>query len=453
MSESEVTLETIREISPDLAPLGAKKSIFAWCLYDWANSAFSTVIITFVFSVFFTRGMIGDETLGAAWWGYAIGVSGLFIAILGPFLGAVADHSGARKRWIFWLSMMCIVPCALLWFAQPAVGPLPEDPSTIVNLNNILLVLGLVVVANVGYELSAVFYNAMLTHIAPKHLIGRVSGWGWGIGYLGGLGALALALFGLVGVSEMEPWFGVSGMDSANVRATGPLTALWFLVFMIPMLIWTHDVERRPMPVGEAMKLGLKQLGRTLREVKHHKNLVQFLVASAVFRDGLNTLFTVGGIYAAGVYGMDLVEILFFAIGLNVTAGAGAFIFAHLDDKIGSKPTIVISLIGLIIAGTAVLFTHDKEMFTYLALGLGIFMGPVQAASRTLAGRLAPHGMVTQTYGLYAFTGKSVAFMGPIAYGAATHYYGNQNAGMFTIVLFWVLGLALLSLVEEKRED
>lgn len=441
------------ELSPDIAPRGARKSIISWCVYDWANSAFSTIIITFIFSVFFSRNMIGDETMGAAWWGYAIAVSGVLIAILGPFFGAVADHSGARKRWVFWLSMLCIIPSALLWFAQPGVGPLPEDPETFVNLNNIVFVLAMVVIANVGFELSIVFYNAMLTHIAPKHLIGRISGWGWGIGYLGGLAALAVALFGLVGFGEMDPWFGISGQDMASIRATGPLTAIWFLIFMIPFLLWTHDVERKPMPVGEAMKLGLKQLGRTIREVKHHKNLVQFLVSSAIYRDGLNTLFTVGGLYAAGVYGMDFLELMTFAIGLNVSAGLGAFLFAHLDDKIGSKRTITISLIGLIITGAAVLFSTDKLVFTGLALGLGLFMGPVQAASRTLAGRLAPRGMVTQTYGLYAFTGKSVAFMGPLAYGAATHYYNMQQAGMFTIVLFWILGLGLLSLVEEKRED
>lgn len=446
MSESNVTLENIRDVGADLAPRGAKKSIMAWCLYDWANSAFATVIVTFVFSVFFTRGMVGDETLGAAWWGYAIGVSGIFIAVLGPFFGAVADHSGARKSWVFWLSLLCIVPSALLWFAAPEAYPLGQT-------GNILLVLFLIVVANIGYELSGVFYNAMLTHIAPRHLLGRVSGWGWGIGYLGGLGALAIALFGLVGVGEMEPWFGVSGMDSANVRATGPLTAIWFFVFMIPMLVWTHDIERAPMRTRDAMKLGIQQLWRTLREVKHHKNLLQFLVASAVYRDGLNTLFTVGGIYAAGVYGMDFVEILFFAIGLNVTAGAGAFLFAHIDDRIGSKRTVLISLTGLVITGAAVLFTQDKHVFTYLALALGLFMGPVQAASRTMAGRLAPRGMITQTYGLYAFTGKSVSFIGPLAFAAATHYFGDQQAGMFTIVLFWILGLALLSLVEEERAD
>lgn len=436
------SLETAVSPSPELAPRGAKKSIFSWCLYDWANSAFSTVVITFVYSVYFSRNMVGDETLGAAWWGYAIAVSGVLIAILGPIFGAVADHSGARKRWVFWLSMLCIIPSALLFFGEP----MASKP-------NIVLILSLVVIANVGFELSIVFYNAMLTHIAPKHLIGRISGWGWGIGYLGGLGALAVALFGLVGFGDMEPWFGITGMDMASIRATGPLTAIWFLVFMIPFLLWTHDIERSPMKVGEALSSGLKQLGRTIREVKQHKNLVQFLVSSAIYRDGLNTLFTVGGLYAAGVHGMDFLELMIFAIGLNVTAGAGAFIFAHIDDQIGSKRTIMISLAGLILAGVAVLMTDNKESFTYLALALGMFMGPVQAASRTLAGRLAPHGMITQTYGLYAFTGKSVAFLGPLAYGAATHYYGMQQAGMFTIIMFWVIGFGLLHLVEEKRED
>lgn len=425
-----------------LAPPGAKKSIFSWCLYDWANSAFSTVIITFVFSVFFTRGMLGDETQGAAMWSYAIGISGICIAILGPVLGAVADHSGDKKRWIFWLSMLCVLGSGLLWFAQPVASEA-----------NILFTLTCVIIANIGYELSQVFYNAMLPHIAPKHLLGRVSGWGWGVGYLGGLGALAVALFGLVGVGDMEPWFGISGMDSANVRATGPLTALWFLAFMIPLLLYTHDVERSPMKIKQAIRLGLAQLKQSLKDIKHHHNLAQFLVASAIYRDGLNTLFTVGGIYAAGVYGMDFVEILFFAIGLNVAAGLGAFAFSFLDDKIGSKPTVVISLIGLIVVGVAVLFAPDKQMFMMLSMGLGIFMGPVQAASRTLAGRMAPYGMVTQTYGLYAFTGKSAAFLGPIAYGAATHYYGTQEAGMFTIILFWVIGLGWLSLVKVRRDD
>ncbi len=430
------------QINRTLHPKGAGKSIFSWCLYDWANSAFTTIVITFIFSVYFGRGMIGDETQGAVWWGYAVAVSGIFIAILGPVCGAVADHSGARKNWVFWFSMLCIIGSGLLWWGQPMA------PSA-----NIVFILACVVIANIGYELSLVFYNAMLPHIAPKHLLGRISGWGWGIGYLGGLAALLFALYGLMGVGDHEPFLGITGADSMNVRATGPLVALWFIVFMMPFMMFTQDIERSPMSVRDSIRAGLSQLWTSLREVKKHKNLAQFLVASAVYRDGLNTLFAMGGIYAAGVYGMDLVEILHFAIGMNIAAGLGAFVFAYLDDRVGSKPTVILSLIGLIIAGIAVLMAPDKDAFMMLALVLGLFVGPAQAASRTLAGRLAPHGMVTQTFGLYAFTGKSAAFLGPLAYGAATQIYGTQTAGMFSIILFWIIGLGLLAWVRERRDD
>lgn len=425
-----------------LAPAHSKRSIFSWCLYDWANSAFSTVIITFVFSVFFTRGIIGDETMGASLWSYAIGISGVVIALFAPVMGAVADHSGHRKAWIFWLSLVCITASSMLWYAQP------ENTQ-----QNVMFVLTMIILANIGFELSIVFYNAMLPHVAPSHAVGRISGWGWGAGYIGGLLALALALFGLVGIGDVEPFFPISGADSANLRATGPLSALWFLVFMIPLFIWTRDAERDALPFGDALSLGIRQIVKMIRDIRVHKNITLFLVASAIYRDGLATLFAVGGVYAAGQFGMDFVELLIFAIGLNVFSGIGAFLFGWLDDYLGSKPTILLSLVGLIVCGLAVLFTTDKDMFTALAFGMGIFIGPVQAASRTLAGRLAPHGMVTQTYGLYAFTGKSIAFMGPIAYGLATHYFGTQQAGMMSIVLFWIVGLALLARVREDADD
>jgi len=429
---------TVSSAGQTIPPSRDRKSIFSWCLYDWANSAFSTVIITFVFSVFFMRGVVGDEAHGSALWSYAIGFSGLLIAILGPVLGAVADHSGARKRWVFWLSMVCIIFSALLWFAEPMA-----------NHWNILFILACVVLANAGFELAQVFYNAMLPHIAPPHRIGRISGFAWGMGYFGGLCALSLALFGMIGFGDFEPFLPITGQDSANMRASGPLVALWFLVFMIPLFLYVRDVETDPMPMRAAIRLGLSQLKQTLLSLKHHANLAQFLVASAIYRDGLNTLFALGALYAAATYDMDFAQIVMFAIALNVTAGLGAFFFAHIDDKIGSKRTIILSLCGLILTGAAILLIHDLNTFLLLSMVLGIFIGPAQAAGRTLAARLSPPAMVTQTFGLYAFTGKSVAFLGPFAYGLATHAYGTQAAGMFTILLFWVLGLLLMLLVKE----
>ena len=266
-----------------------------------------------------------------------------------------------------------------------------------------------------------------------------------------GLAGLAITLFGLVGIGGFEPLLPISGADSANIRASGPLVAIWFAIFMIPLFIYTHDLERSPLSFGQALRAGRKQLMRSIYQISQHKNIALFLVSSALYRDGLVTLFAVGGVYAAGQFGMGFQEILVFAIILNIAAGAGAFGFAWMDDAIGSRTTAIISLCGLILCGLAILLSAEKSTFMTLACVLGIFIGPVQAASRTLAGRLAPAGMINQTYGLYAFTGKSVTFLGPLAYGWATSVFDSQQAGLMSIILFWLVGVIMLVFVKEEK--
>lgn len=417
-----------------------KKSILSWCLFDWGNSAFSTVIITFVFSVYFARGIVGDEVAGAAQWGYALALSGILIALLSPPLGAIADDYGARKKFLFVFAMLCIIPTALLWFAVP-------DPA----LSNILMVLALVVVANVGFEVSLVFANAMLPHLAPPAMIGRISGWAWGMGYIGGLLCLVLALLCFIGLGETPPLITLPQEHSEHIRMTGPLTALWMSIFMIPLLLFTHDSGRTGLSMKAAVRKGMADLLHTIRHIKDHKNLATFMGASMIYRDGLNTLFAVGGLYAAGTLGMSFDEILIFAIGLNVTAGIGAVSFAWLDDGIGSKRTIMLALVGLIITGTGVLFVEDKQVFIMLALALGLFLGPVQSASRTMAARLAPEGMINQTYGFYGLTGKCISFMGPLAFALATQAFDSQRAGIATILVFWLVGMLILMFVKEEK--
>lgn len=417
-----------------------KKSIFAWCLFDWGNSAFSTVIVTFVFSVYFARGIVGDETAGSAQWGYAIALSGILIALLSPPLGAIADDYGARKKFLTFFSLLCIVPTALLWFAVP-------DPAA----SNVLMVLALVVIANIGFEIALVFANAMLPQIAPPHMLGRISGWAWGMGYLGGLFCLVLALLGLIGLGDIKPFITLPQEHSEHIRATGPLTALWFLVFLLPLLLFVDDIGRTGMSMKDAVCKGFADLVHTVKHVRQYKNLATFLAASMIYRDGLNTLFTVGGLYAAGTLGMSFEEILLFAIGLNVTAGIGAAAFAWLDDGIGSKRTIMIALVGLILTGLGVVMVADKNVFIGLALALGIFLGPVQSASRTMAARLAPPDMINQVYGFYGLTGKAISFMGPLAFAVATQFFDSQRAGIATILVFWLIGMLLLMKVKEQR--
>lgn len=418
----------------------ARRSVLAWCLFDWGNSAFGTVIITFVFSVYFARGVVGDETVGTAWWGYAIAASGLIIALLSPALGAVADHYGARKPGLLLFSLLCVVPTMLLYFAAPDAGT-----------GAIFAVLALVVIANVGFEISLVYANAMLPHIAPAPMIGRISGWAWGLGYAGGLVCLALALVGLIGLGDMKPLLPLPDGASENVRAVAPLTALWYLAFTLPLLWWTHDVARSGLSLRRSVREGMAQLRHALGLARSHKNLTLYLAGSAVYRDGLNTLFAMGGLYAAGMFGMDFQDILIFAIGLNITAGIGAALFAFADDIVGSKPVVIVSLSGLLLTGGAILMIDDKTQFIMLALVLGIFIGPAQAASRTLVARLSPPDIVAQSYGIYSLTGKAVSFFGPLCFAAATQAFASQQAGMVTILLFWLVGLVILLFVRENK--
>ena len=368
-----------------------------------------------------------------------IGLSGLAVALLSPILGAIADRAGRRKPWLAVLVAITVGATCLLWFAEPS-------PDFVVFA---LVVVGL---AAVSFELAGVFYNAMLADVAPKSMIGRVSGWGWGLGYIGGLTCLATALFGLIGFGDMAPLLGLPEGNSENVRATTLLVGIWFAAFALPLFLFTPDRPASGQRLGTAVRQGLATLRQTIRDVRRYGQIVRFLIASALYRDGLATLFAVGGLYAACTYGMSFSEILIFAIGLNVTAGLGAALFAQVDDRIGSKPTILIAIAGLIGFGIPLLLLSDPQWFIGLALGLGLFVGPAQAASRSLLVRISPAEMVTEMFGLYALTGKSLAFLGPIAFALATDAFGSQRAGMSTILIFLAAGgLLLLGVREPSR--
>jgi UMF1 family MFS transporter len=302
----------------------------------------------------------------------------------------------------------------------------------------------------VGRELAFVFYNAMLpTLVRPDHL-GRLSGWGWAMGYLGGLACLVVALYGLVKTDS--PLFGLLGTTGQeNVRAVAPLAALWLALFGLPLFFLTPDQPATGIGWRQAVTEGLSSLAHTVRQVRQYRDLAWFLVASAFWRDGLATLVAFGGLYAAGSFGMSFQEILIFGIALNVTAALGALGFSWIDDGIGAKRTIIITLCGLLAFGAGVLVVHDKGWFWGLALGLGTFMGPAQAAGRSLLARMAPPDMVAQSFGLYSLTGKATAFVGPLTLGWVTAAFASQRAGMATILVFFLVGLVLMLGVREPK--
>ncbi|MFQ5763653.1 MAG: MFS transporter [Rhodospirillales bacterium] len=414
------------------SPLG----LFGWCLYDWANSAFPTVITTFVFAAYFTKGIAADVITGTSQWGLAISASGLAVAVLSPLLGAVADNGGRRKPWIGALTLICVVASSLLWLARP-------DPGFVI------LALTLAALANFAFEMGMVFYNAMLPDLVPRERIGRLSGWGWGLGYAGGLVCLGLTLVALV--QAETPVFGLDKDAAEHLRATGPLVAVWMAVFALPLFMWTPDTPSRGLTFADAVKEGWATLLGTLRRVRDYAHIVRFLVAHLMYAEGLNTLFAFGGIYAAGTFGMDFSELILFGIAMNVTAGLGAAAFAWVDDWIGPKRTIMIAVAALAVLGLVLVLVEGKTLFWAFALPLGVFVGPAQSASRSLMARMAPAALRTEMFGLFALSGKATAFVGPAVLAWVTALAGSQRAGMATILAFFVVGLAVLWRVPDVR--
>jgi UMF1 family MFS transporter len=407
----------------------------SWALYDWANQAFATLIHTFVFSVYFTKSVATNVTTGSAQWGTAIGLAGLVVAIAAPVLGATVDQAGRRKPWIVSFTLVCVTATALMWYVEPSA-------------DFVGLALALITVATIGSELALVFYNSMLPRLAPPDRLGRWSGWGWSAGYAGGLLCLVIALFILIEPKGAP--FGLQAGAGEHVRATALFVAGWYLLFALPLFVFVPDLPSSGKPLARSVRDGLQQLRQTFREVRRHGPLVRFLAAHMLYIDGLVTLFSFGGIYAAGTFGMSAEMVLVFGIALNVAAGLGAFAFAWLDDWIGSRTTILVSLVGLIVPGILVLLVHSHTLFWSLALLLGIFVGPVQAAGRSLLAHMAPKELQSQTFGFFALSGKATAFVGPLVVAWITYWTGSQRAGMATIIALFATGFLVMLTVPAR---
>jgi len=414
----------------------SRRAIISWGMFDWANSSFPTIITTFIFAAYFTRSVAADTIVGTAQWGYAIAFAGMIVAVLSPVLGAIADNEGRRKPWLGVLTLIVIISTYLLWFTKPSTA-------------YVGWALTWVVIATIAFELAAVFYNAMLPDIAPRGYMGRVSGWAWGLGYAGGLMSLVVALFGFV--EGGLTFFHLDTGAAEHIRITSPLVAVWFGVFAIPLFMYVPDKPSSGVGVKKAITLGLRDLKKTIRQLPQNQSMLRFLIARMIYIDGLNTAFAFGGIYAVGTFGMTLTEVIQFGIAMNVTAGIGAASFAWLDDYIGGKPTILISLLGMILSGFGLVIISSKLSFWILALFLGLFVGPIQAASRSLMARLSPKEIMTEMFGLYAFSGRITAFLGPLSFGLLTEYFHTQRAGMASVLVLLALGGLILLTVRAPK--
>ena len=440
------------------APAGRLGQV-SWAFFDWANQPFFTLVTTFIFAPYFTAVVVGDATEGQALWGYAQAAAGAAIAILSPILGSIADASGPRKPWIFVFQAFCVIACWSLWYA------LPGAPDGIVGI------LVAVVVATVAAEFSIVFNNAMLPSLTSEDRIGRLSGYAWALGYAGGLVTL---FFVLLAFSLPEtPMFGLDKASHEHDRIVGPLSAIWITVFVVPLFLFTPDAPATGRSAAQAVREGLGRIAGTLRHLRDYKMIGLFMLARMFYYDGLTAVFAFGGIYAQGVFGWDTTGLGIFGIVLVVFAMAGAAAGGWLDDRLGSKPTILVGVVGALIAtlgivsvsaaegagtyhvlfvlsvdgpvaGSALLSTPAEQVFLFFGILLGVFGGPMQAASRTLLARLAPADMIGEFYGLYALSGKATAFLAPLTVAVVTSVTASQRAGISTIVVFFVVGALLL---------
>ncbi|MFD0866718.1 MFS transporter [Tessaracoccus lubricantis] len=431
-------------MTPPLATVGAlpsmrasKRRVFSWALWDWGTQPFATVITTFVFSVYLTSSAFGpkDEvTMKLAW---ATGVAGLLIALLAPVLGQGSDRSGKRMFHLRWQTWLLAAICAAMYFVAPA----PEY----FLLGAILLGAG-----NVVSEIANVNYYAAIDQVSTPRNVGRVSGLGWGLGYLGGISIL-LVIIALMG----------SGFDAEQVRLSMLLCGAWTVVFTIPIFLALKDRRRQhPAPslglVGSyrALFASIAKLART------SPNTLFFLIASALFRDGLAGVFTFGGVLAAGTFGFEFSEVVIFGVAANVVAGVATMLFGLLDDQLGPKSVIVGSLLALVVLGTGVFVFHDggKPAFWGLGLAMCLFVGPAQSASRSFLARLIPEGMSGEMFGLYATTGRAVSFLAPLLFGAfvalgvsvtRADQDSAQHWGILGIVSVLLLGLIVALFVKE----
>lgn len=442
----------------------------SWAMFDWANQPYFTVITTFIFAPYFASKYIGNPVEGQSLWGFTTAFAAVIVALGAPFLGAIADAGGRRKPWLFGLQIVLAFGCSLLWLAQP--GQMQLLP---------LVLLGLVL-ASISAEYSIMFNNALLPSLETPQRIGRLSGLGWGLGYAGGL----VALFGILIVSQPElvgitppageALLGLKREAFEAERIIGPATAIWIWIFVLPMFLFTPDRPGTGMPFTQVVRAGIHRVVDTLRHLRQYKNLLRFLIAYMIAYDGLITVISFGGIYAAGIFGWGTTELGIFGILLNVIAIPSVIAGGSLEDRVGSKRTVQLAIcavalgtLGIVsITADSILFFIDvapkaagaglfsstgEQIFFLCAALLGLGMGPMQAASRTLVARLSPPDMVGEFYGIFSLSGRATTFLAPFLIAIATPLFATQRVAAVIVLIFFAVGFVVLWKVQEPTRS
>lgn len=436
-----------------------RKRIWGWFFFDWASQPFNTLLLTFVFAPY-VKELVGDGTAAQAAWGYGIGAAGLVIALLAPVLGALADTSGHRMRFIWFFSVMYVAGSAALWLAAP------ESFSLVLIL--LCFAIGLI-----GMEFATIFTNSMLPDLGTREEIGRISGNGWAFGYCGGLVALVLMLLlfaesaatgkTLIGI---PPILGLDAEAREGTRFVGPLTALWYVVFMIPFFLWVRDPKPATAVPG-ALRRALGDLKGTLARLPRTPSLFAYLASSMFYRDALNGMYVFGGIYAAGVLGWSVVDVGIFGIVAIISGAVFAFLGGAWDARFGPKPVIAGAILALTLAAISTVLVSPSSLYgiplaegsalpdiTFYVIGavIGAAGGVIQSASRTMMVRQANPERMTEAFGLYALAGKATSFIAPLSIGIVTSLTGSQQLGVTPLIALFLIGLLLLRWVKPEGD-
>lgn len=424
---------------PRLATAGPRRQVVAWALWDWGSAAFNAVMVTFVFGTYLASDAFGPDERGTAWLSTALAVAGVVIALTAPVMGRRADGAGRRRLWLGVMTA-AVIACTTACFLVT-----PQESSLLLGVTMIAL-------GTVFFEFAEVQVNAILVQISTPATIGRISGIGWGAGYLGGILLLLIVFVGFV--SGDAHWFGITGDEALNIRVVALVAAAWFLVFAIPVLVAVPDPAPAPTPGGgprrESLAASYRALGSTLARMwREDRNTLWFLVSSAVFRDGVGAVFVYGAILGTTVYGLAASDVILFAIVANVVAAAGAFAGGRLDDAIGPRRVILGSLAAMVLVAAGLALASGTLAFWIGGLALCLFVGPVQSASRAFLGRLTTERTAGEVFGLYATTGRAVGFITPMLVTLALAAVPDNRVVISVIALVLIVGGVLFARVTD----
>jgi MFS transporter, UMF1 family len=437
----------------------SRLGITGWMLFDWAAQPFFTVITTFIFGPYLVSRLTEDHAAGQAAWSYTLTIAGVTIALLAPIMGSIADASGARKPWIAAFAAIKILSLFALWYAAPG--------------SSLIFAMAMIVLATVAAEFSIVFNDSMMPRLVSPADAGRISNIAWGLGYLGGMIVLIAVVALLAANPEtgrtaigISPLFGLDAAAGEDARITGPISALWYLVFILPMFFFTPD-QSRGLPIVAAVRAGFADLTFALRDLRRKPGILRFLIARMIYQDGVNGLLALGGTFAAGMFAWQTFELGIYGIILNVVAIGGCLYASRMDRRLGSKTVVVISLVCLTLATIGIVSTGpgftlfgllplptadsgglfgtaaEKAYIVYGIL-IGIAFGPVQASARSYLAQSIHPDEAGRYFGLYALSGRATSFLAPLSVALVTTATGSARLGMMALIAFLLVGFLLL---------